>query len=73
MSFVVTLDLTGDASDTDGGDNEYVSCAQGEPGSVDGPGFALYNVAEIDTDLDGDIDDSDDACGDLPNIVLEKD
>ena len=40
LSFNVTLDLSGDANDTDGGDNEYVSCEDGSSESPDDPGFA---------------------------------
>ncbi|MEL6802395.1 MAG: hypothetical protein AAFO91_01260, partial [Bacteroidota bacterium] len=72
LSFDVTINLSGDAEDTDGGDNEYVSCADGSSEVPSDPGFALNNFAEIDTDGDGDVDDRDQDCGDLPYLVLDK-
>eukprot|EP00903_Cladosiphon_okamuranus_P000629 g627.t1 len=72
LSFNVTLDLSGDADDTDGGDNEYTACDEPGNGPGSNPGEGLYNLAELDADGDGDVDLEDDACGDLPNITLDK-
>ncbi|MEL6656096.1 MAG: SdrD B-like domain-containing protein [Bacteroidota bacterium] len=73
LSFNVTLDLSGDANDNDGGDNQYTACSEPGNGPGSNPGEGLYNLAELDVDNDGDIDIEDDACGDLPNLLLEKD
>ena len=72
LSFNVTLDLSGDADDNDGGDNEYTACDEPGNGPGSNPGEGLYNLAELDADGDGDVDLEDDACGDLPNITLDK-
>lgn len=71
LTYNVTLDLTGSVND--GGDDVYTACDGGNLGGLDGtPGTGLYNRADLDTNNDGQTDDSDDACGDLPNIVLDK-
>ena len=72
LSFNVTLDLSGDADDNDGGDNVYTSCSEPGDGPGSNPGEGLYNLAQLDADGDGDVDIEDDACGDLPNITLDK-
>ena len=69
----MTLNLSGDANDNDnGGDNSYTSCSTGGPKGNGAPDQGLYNLAELDTNNDGQPDASDDACGDLPSIELEK-
>ncbi|MFT4536323.1 MAG: hypothetical protein ACI9P5_003699, partial [Saprospiraceae bacterium] len=71
LTFNVTLDL--EEGSTDGGDNEYTMCEGGSSNDSEGnPGEGLYNLAELDRNADGTIDVEDDACSDLPNIVLEK-
>ncbi|MGH1438402.1 MAG: SdrD B-like domain-containing protein, partial [Lewinella sp.] len=72
LIFNVTLDLSGDANDNDGGDNQYVACGESSDNGDITPGEGLYNLAELDSDNDGDFDIEDDACGDLPNITLDK-
>jgi uncharacterized repeat protein (TIGR01451 family) len=72
LSFNVTLDLSGDANDNDGGDNEYTACGESSDNGGINPGEGLYNLAQLDVDGDGDADIEDDACGDLPNITLDK-
>ncbi len=70
LTYNVTLDLN--ANSTDGGDNMYTACGTGGPNGNGLPGQGLYNLAELDTNNDGNPDDEDDACGDLPNIILDK-
>ena len=70
LSFIVTLDLQ-DGS-TDGGDNIYTACAVAGNGPGSSPGQGLYNLAELDSDGDGQTDIQDDACGDLPALELDK-
>jgi hypothetical protein len=71
VSFEVSLNLS--AGSTDGGDNVYTACAVAGNGPGSGPGQGLYNKAELDTNNDGTPEQTDDACGDLPNITLVKD
>jgi hypothetical protein len=71
LTFNVTLDLSGSANDP-GGDNVYTPCGSGGPNGNGMPGQGLYNLATIDTNGDGQPDLQDDACGDLPNITLDK-
>ncbi|HRK82679.1 MAG TPA: DUF11 domain-containing protein, partial [Saprospiraceae bacterium] len=70
LTFNVTLDLS--ATSTDGGDNVYTACGTGGPNGNGTPGQGLYNLAQIDVTGDGTPDRSDDACGNLPNIILDK-
>ncbi|MDN3635365.1 choice-of-anchor A family protein, partial [Neolewinella lacunae] len=70
LTYNVTLDLT--AGSTDGGDNVYTACGSNGPNGNGTPGAGLYNLAELDTNGDGQPDSSDDACGDLPNVELAK-
>ncbi|MBC6995631.1 DUF11 domain-containing protein, partial [Lewinella lacunae] len=70
LTYNVTLDLT--AGSTDGGDNVYTACGNGGPNGEGTPGQGLYNTAYLDTNGDGQPDSSDDACGDLPNLLLDK-
>jgi uncharacterized repeat protein (TIGR01451 family) len=70
ITYNVTLDLT--PGSTDGGDNVYTACGTGGPRGNGMPGQGLYNLAQLDTNGDGQPDSSDDACGDLPNITMEK-
>ena len=69
LTFNVTLDLT-EGSD---GDNEYDVCSTPGNGPGSNPGEGLYNVAELDRGSDGTNEVEDDACGDLPNVDMEKD
>ena len=71
LTYNVTLNLSGDANDNDNGDNSYTSCSTGGPNGNGAPDQGLYNLAELDTNNDGQ-PDGDDACGDLPSIDLEK-
>jgi hypothetical protein len=70
LTFNVTLDLN--AGSTDGGDNVYTACAVAGNGPGSSPLQGLYNRAELDRNNDGVTDSSDDACGDLPNVTLQK-
>ena len=50
-----------------------MACEGGEDEGLTGtPGTGLYNRADLDTNNDGEPDVSDDDCGDLPNIELDK-
>ncbi len=70
IDFLVSLDL--EEGSTDEGDNEYTACSESGNGPGSNPGEGLYNLAELDRNSDGTIDAEDDACDDLPNIVLDK-
>ena len=70
ITFNVTLDL--DEASTDGGDNVYVPCTVPGDGPGSNPEEGLYNVAKLDINSDGTIDIEDDACGDLPYIIMKK-
>jgi protocatechuate 3,4-dioxygenase beta subunit len=70
IDFLVSLDL--EEGSTDEGDNEYTACSESGNGPGSNPGEGLYNLAELDRNSDGTIDVEDDACDDLPNIVLDK-
>ncbi|PHI17998.1 hypothetical protein CEQ90_20235, partial [Lewinellaceae bacterium SD302] len=72
LTFNVTLNLSGDANDTDGGDNEYTSCEEGGDDLDPSTLKALLNRADLDTDGDGEADLSDTACPDLPAYELDK-
>ncbi|MDF1694846.1 MAG: SdrD B-like domain-containing protein [Saprospiraceae bacterium] len=71
IGFKVIIDL--DEESNDGGDNEYTACSDPGDGPGSNPGEGLYNKAELDRDADGTVDITDDACGDLPYVVMEKD
>ncbi|WP_026232355.1 SdrD B-like domain-containing protein, partial [Neolewinella persica] len=72
LVYNVTLDTR--LTSTDGGDNIYTECGTGGPNGNGLPGEGLYNLAELDVNSDGSVDDSDDACGDLPlfDLALDK-
>ncbi|MBK9255211.1 MAG: carboxypeptidase regulatory-like domain-containing protein [Saprospiraceae bacterium] len=70
VTFNVTLNLA--PGSPDGGDNIYTPCAVSGNGPGSGPGQGLYNLAELDRTGDGVTDISDDACGDLPNVMMIK-
>jgi hypothetical protein len=61
----VTLDLSAGSS----GDNVYSKCEKTTPGDPKA-GEGLYNKASVDTNDDGQPEDEDEACGDLPNITV---
>ncbi|MDF1694847.1 MAG: SdrD B-like domain-containing protein, partial [Saprospiraceae bacterium] len=71
LTVVVSIDL--EAGSSDGGDNEYTECGNSTNGDQATPGEGLFNLSQLDKDNDGDIDEEDDACGDLPYIVMNKD
>ncbi|MBK9735312.1 MAG: carboxypeptidase regulatory-like domain-containing protein [Saprospiraceae bacterium] len=71
VTFNVTLKLDDAVGLT--GDNVYTSCAVSGNGPGSGPGQGLYNKAELDKTGDGQTDITDDACGDLPNVIMRKD
>ncbi len=70
ITYNVTIDL--EPGSTDGGDNIYTACSNpgNEPGS--NPGEGLYNKADLDRGGDGTNDIEDDACGDLPYVIMDK-
>ncbi|MBL0081796.1 MAG: hypothetical protein IPP37_04930 [Saprospiraceae bacterium] len=70
VSFNVSLNL--EPGSTDGGDNVYTACGVVGNGPGSQPGQGLYNKAELDRNGDGITDITDDACGDLPYVTMEK-
>ncbi|MCB9345884.1 MAG: hypothetical protein H6573_00035, partial [Lewinellaceae bacterium] len=66
----VTLDLSDGGAD--GGDETYTACEDGTPGDPT-PGEGLYNMTTLDTNNDGDPEEEDEVCGDLPYITHRKD
>ncbi|MBK8701084.1 MAG: hypothetical protein IPN29_16710 [Saprospiraceae bacterium] len=70
VSFNVSMDLT---PGSPGGDNVYTACGVIGNGPGSQPGQGLYNKAEVDRTGDGITDITDDACGDLPYIIMRKD
>ncbi|MBK9151780.1 MAG: hypothetical protein IPM26_12645 [Saprospiraceae bacterium] len=71
VSFIVKIDL--EPGSTDGGNNVYSACSVPGNGPGSNPGQGLYNRAELDRTGDGVTDVTDDACGDLPYVVMRKD
>ncbi len=69
-TFNVTLDL--DAASTDGGDNIYTACGNANGAADPTTGEGLYNQSTLDTNGDGTPEQTDEVCGDLPNIIHEK-
>jgi hypothetical protein len=70
VSFNVSLNL--EPGSADGGDNIYTACEVVGNGPGSQPGQGLYNKAELDRNGDGITDITDDACGDLPYVTMEK-
>ena len=73
LTFIVTIGLN--VLSTDGGDNIYVDCDNGNAGNTpDSDRFALYNVSGLDLSGDGEPESYDDDCGDLPlfDLALDK-
>ncbi len=69
ISYVVNIDLEDGAV----GDDVYTSCGQGSGPENASPGEGLYNNATIDMDEDPSTAEmEDDACGELPYLVMEK-
>ncbi|MBK9107113.1 MAG: DUF11 domain-containing protein [Saprospiraceae bacterium] len=66
LTVKVTLDLIGG-----GGNNVYTKCEASTPGDPQS-GEGLYNQSLLDTNDDGNIDETDEACGDLPYITMTK-
>ncbi len=66
LTVKVTLDLSGG-----GGDNVYTKCGAAIPGDPSS-GEGLYNQSKMDTNNDGTIDETDEACGDLPYVTTSK-
>ena len=64
----VSLDLTPGILP---GDDTYTACGS-NGGGLDGPNQGLYNIATLDEGADGSIDEMNDACGDLPFLVIDK-
>ncbi len=55
-----------------GGDDTYVGCGLGDPGTPPSAGQGLYNASALDLNDDGDPEEEDDACDDLPFITHDK-
>jgi hypothetical protein len=68
-TFTVVANVTLDLMDGQGNDI-YTKC--GNNGGNPQPGEALYNEARLDLDDDGTPELTDDACGELPAIMLDK-
>jgi hypothetical protein len=62
-----TLNLTAGS----GGDNVYTACETATPGNPEA-GEGGFNESRLDTNNDGTPDEIDEACGDVPNIVHDK-
>ncbi|MEM6395961.1 MAG: SdrD B-like domain-containing protein [Bacteroidota bacterium] len=79
LNYNVTLDLS--PGSLDGGDNIYTACGVTPPNNTLGPttddaamtGQGLYNQSGLDLDNDGDFDEMDEICIDLPFITHRKD
>ena len=67
----VTLDLSDGGAD--GGDETYTACGETVSTANPEPGEGLYNMTTLDTDGDGDPEEEDEVCGDLPYITHHKD
>ena len=67
LTVKVTLDLTVGS----GGNNTYTKCGTAIPGDPSS-GEGLYNQSTIDTNNDGVVEETKEACGDLPYIVSNK-
>ncbi|MGB5026756.1 MAG: hypothetical protein WBO44_15485, partial [Saprospiraceae bacterium] len=67
LTVKVTLDLTAGT----GGNNTYTKCGTAIPGDPSS-GEGLYNQSTIDTNNDGVVEETKEACGDLPYIVSNK-
>ncbi|HRK82680.1 MAG TPA: SdrD B-like domain-containing protein, partial [Saprospiraceae bacterium] len=52
------------------GNDTYTAC--GSTNGTPRPGEALFNRATVDTNNDGTPEDTAEACGELPNIILDK-
>ena len=68
-TYTLTVNVTLDLTDGQGSDS-YTLC--GANGGAPQAGEGLFNQADLDLDDDGTPELSDDACGDLPAIVLDK-
>ncbi|MCB0552149.1 MAG: DUF11 domain-containing protein, partial [Phaeodactylibacter sp.] len=67
----VTLNLTDGGAD--GGDELYTECGNTNGSNNPQPGEGLFNMTSLDTDGDGNPDEEDEVCGDLPYITHNKD
>ncbi len=68
ITFCVDMDLN---SASTPGDGNYDPCA-GNVLNEPMPGEGLYNQSSLDLDNDGTPEETDEACGDLPNVYIEK-
>ncbi|MBK9994322.1 MAG: DUF11 domain-containing protein [Saprospiraceae bacterium] len=71
-NYTLTVDVRIDLSSTSLGNNIYTPCTPGTGGTSGTFGQGLFNQSSLDNDNDGDVDEVDDACGDLPYIIHEK-
>jgi len=72
LEVCVSIDLA-DGGAADAGDDVYQGCGDGAAGMNGMPGQGLYNESYLDTNDDGNIDETDEVCADLPFITLNKD
>ena len=68
LNYNVTLNLVAGS----GGNNIYTSCRNNDDNGPS-PGQGLYNMTTLDTNNDGQVDETDEVCGDLPEIIMVKD
>lgn len=67
-TYDLTLNATYNASAGSGGDNKYSKCGLSTPG-VPKAGEGLFNRSKLDTNDDGIPEETDEVCGDLPDIA----
>ena len=67
----VEINLEDDGA-VDAGDDIYQACGDGGAGADGMPGQGLYNQSFLDTNNDGTPDETDEVCGDLPYLTLNK-
>jgi len=71
-TYMVTISVEMDLlAATTPGDGIYLACGTSTPGAS-GPGEGLHNESALDLDNDGMADETDTACGDLPDVHHEK-
>ena len=71
-TYTLTVCVTMDLNDPNTpGNGNYLACSSGNPGDSD-PSRGLHNTVYLDTDNDGDPNDEDDACEDIPFVTHEK-
>jgi uncharacterized repeat protein (TIGR01451 family) len=69
--YTLTVNATLNLTAGSGGDNVYTACEAATPGNPEA-GEGGFNESRLDTNNDGTPDEIDEACGDVPNIVHDK-